>query len=425
MEDGTKKELEKIEEPKAPILDRNFVMTQLGVIVLIIIAVVAIIAGIAMGYSWRRYTGRTYAGEVYMLLTGGTAMLVGVYFYKRGMKEKHEAYRQYERQVADYKISMEKYEAYNIYRFCVNKNINIQDDKALAIVSNNFTISKEKIVKSYYKGKEYAEELNYKKNVDRITAEKQKEKEEYDAIYQNTKIVGKDKYLKRKYKELEDNIKMVNTCDSGINRCGQLTQTKAKTSDWAILGGMANGIAGPAAGLATAYDIQKKNEEAKRNAEEIRSQAFDNQVFLREQKFNYEHKVYVLKNYIEEVNNRLYDESDPKEKMGLIHAMVQNYKILDTKNMRICLKFDCEKEIHILNSEALIDGSIQINILKNREIVGTTYYCAPGFDKDVVARTVTGFGAVAESETIALGSFEEGIGYEFEIKPYKLWCIER
>ena len=128
---------------------------------------------------------------------------------------------------------------------------------------------------------------------------------------------------------------------------------------------------------------------------------------------------------IEEVNNRLYDESDPEEKMKLIHAMVQNYKILDTKSMRICLKFDCEKEIHILNSEALIDGSIQINILKNREIVGTTYYCAPGFDKNAVARTVTGFGAVSESETIALGSFEEGIDYEFEIKPYKLWCIER
>lgn len=420
MQDETKKELEKIEEPKAPVLDSNFIMIQLGAMFLIGIAVGVIIAGIAIGYSWG-----TSVGEVFMLLDGGVMMLLGVRFYKRGLKEKHEAYRQHERQVADYKISMEKYEAYNIYRYCVNKNIDIQDEKAIAIVSNNFSVPGEEIIKSYNKGREYAEELNYKKNVDRITAEKQKEKEEYDAIYQNTKIVGKDKYLKRKYKELEDNIKMVNTCDSGINRCGQLTQTKAKTSDWAILGGMANGIAGPAAGLATAYDIQKKNEEAKRNAEEIRSQAFDNQVFLREQKFNYEHKVYVLKNYIEEVNNRLYDESDPEEKMKLIHAMVQNYKILDTKNMRICLKFDCEKEIHILNSEALIDGSIQINILKNREIVGTTYYCAPGFDKNAVARTVTGFGAVSESETIALGSFEEGIDYEFEIKPYKLWCIER
>lgn len=420
MQDETKKELEKIEEPKAPVLDSNFIMIQLGAMFLIGIAVGVIIAGIAIRYSWG-----TSVGEVFMLLDGGVMMLLGVRFYKRGLKEKHEAYRQHERQVADYKISMEKYEAYNIYRYCVNKNIDIQDEKAIAIVSNNFSVPGEEIIKSYNKGREYAEELNYKKNVDRITAEKQKEKEEYDAIYQNTKIVGKDKYLKRKYKELEDNIKMVNTCDSGINRCGQLTQTKAKTSDWAILGGMANGIAGPAAGLATAYDIQKKNEEAKRNAEEIRSQAFDNQVFLREQKFIYEHKVYVLKNYIEEVNNRLYDESDPEEKMKLIHAMVQNYKILDTKSMRICLKFDCEKEIHILNSEALIDGSIQINILKNREIVGTTYYCAPGFDKNAVARTVTGFGAVSESETIALGSFEEGIDYEFEIKPYKLWCIER
>lgn len=355
--------------------------------------------------------------------------ILGVIFTWWGTIKIKEVNKQYEKQVDQYRIELEKYNddilAYNIYIFCINKNINIQDEKAIAIVSNNFSVPREEIVKVYNTGKKYAEELNYKKYVDRITAEKQKEKEEYDAIYQNTKIVGKDKYLKRKYKELEDNIKMVNTCDSGINRCGQLTQTKAKTSDWAILGGMANGIAGPAAGLATAYDIQKKNEEAKRSAEEIRSQAFDNQVFLREQKFNYEHKVYVLKNYIEEVNNRLYDESDPKEKIGLIHAMVQNYKILDTKNMRICLKFDCEKEIHILNSEALIDGSIQINILKNREIVGTTYYCAPGFDKDAVARTVTGFGAVLESETIALGSFEEGIDYEFEIKPYKLWCIER
>lgn len=420
MEDETKKELEKIDEPKAPVLDSNFIMTQLGAIFLISIAVGVIIAGIAIRYSWG-----TSVGVVFMLLDGGVMMLLGVHFYKRGVKEKHEAYRQHERQVADYKISIEKYKAYNIYRFCTDKNIDIQDEKAIVIVSNNFSVPREEIVKSYNEGREYAEELNYKKNVDRITAEKQKEKKEYDAIYQNTKIVGKDKYLAKKYKELEQNIKMADICGQGKDRSVQLSQTRAKTSDWAILGGMANGIAGPAAGLATACNVQQKNAAAEREAEAIRNQAFDNIGYLWQQQSQFEYSAHRLQEYIEEVKNKLYDESDPEEKMGLIHAMVQNYKILDTKNMRISLKFDCEKEIHILNSEALIDGSIQINILKNREIVGTTYYCAPGFDEDAVARTVTGFGAVSESETIALGSFEKGIGYEFEIKPYKLWCIER
>lgn len=102
MQDETKKELEKIEEPKAPVLDSNFIMIQLGAMFLIGIAVGVIIAGIAIGYSWG-----TSVGEVFMLLDGGVMMLLGVRFYKRGLKEKHEAYRQHERQVADYKISME------------------------------------------------------------------------------------------------------------------------------------------------------------------------------------------------------------------------------------------------------------------------------------------------------------------------------
>ena len=51
MQDETKKELEKIEEPKAPVLDSNFIMIQLGAMFLIGIAVGVIIAGIAIGYS--------------------------------------------------------------------------------------------------------------------------------------------------------------------------------------------------------------------------------------------------------------------------------------------------------------------------------------------------------------------------------------
>lgn len=419
MKDGTKKELEKIEEPQEPILVMDHFLFKFGSF-FVIVGLALVVAGIGLGNECR-----SRLLVIIGIISGGFNMIVGCFVIKMGMEEKQEKHKQYGEQLLEHKIAMEKYNAYNLYRYCVNKNIDIQDEKAIAIVSNNFSVPREEIIKVFNKGKKYAEELNYKKNVDRITSEKQKEKEEYDAIYENTKVVGKDKYLAKKYKELEQNLKMADVCGQGKDRCVQLSQTRAKTSDWAILGGMANGIAGPAAGLATAYNVQQKNAEAEREAEAIRNQAFDNIGYLWQQQSQFEYSAHRLQEYIEEVNNRLYDESDPEEKMKLIHAMVQNYKILDTKNMRICLKFDCEKEIHILNSEALIDGSIQINILKNREIVGTTYYCAPGFDKNAVARTVTGFGAVSESETIALGSFEEGIDYEFEIKPYKLWCIER
>ena len=52
--------------------------------------------------------------------------------------------------------------------------------------------------------------------------------------------------------------------------------TQADTTDWAIAGGIAEGIAGPAAGIAVALDTQRQNEEAELRAAQARQDAWDN-----------------------------------------------------------------------------------------------------------------------------------------------------
>lgn len=89
--------------------------------------------------------------------------------------------------------------------------------------------------------------------------------------------VGKDKYLQVAdeliSKADEHAAELEALASRYCNDAYGLGAGTAKQSSWAIHGGLADAIAGPAAGVAVALDVQRQNAEAEREAEEYREEA--------------------------------------------------------------------------------------------------------------------------------------------------------
>ena len=115
MEDGTKKELEKIEEPQEPILVMDHFLFKFGSF-FVIVGLALVVAGIGLGNECR-----SRLLVIIGIISDGFNMIVGCFVIKMGMEEKQEKHKQYGEQLLEHKIAMEKYNAYNLYRYCVNK----------------------------------------------------------------------------------------------------------------------------------------------------------------------------------------------------------------------------------------------------------------------------------------------------------------
>lgn len=81
--------------------------------------------------------------------------------------------------------------------------------------------------------------------------------------------VGMEKYRRMTDIEISNFSVAINSMET-IGSLIQNSVYQEKERDWAVLGGMANGIAGPAAGIVTATNVIQKNQKIKeRNAEQI------------------------------------------------------------------------------------------------------------------------------------------------------------
>lgn len=93
------------------------------------------------------------------------------------------------------------------------------------------------------------------------------EKAQLELARDLTKLHGSDKrrsMLHHSIEKLEEEIRIKKEGQEAIRQVGFLMSNSAaqqKKSDWAILGGIAEGIAGPAAGIAVAMDTMQKNAE--------------------------------------------------------------------------------------------------------------------------------------------------------------------
>ena len=423
------KELKVMDEPKKP---EKPVSEGDSIIARTIFGIAFLIVGSIMFLKFL-IRGRGYMATLFMALACmGYVLLDGNADVRKKNNEYRIKCRQYDMDLEKYNEQMKEYEqnkkdvrAYNFYAMCVNKGVDSDDQKGINLLAyNNGIRDYQQALELYKQGKEYARQYIEKENAEKKVKAYDNEKKKYNEIVAETRIYGKEKYIGALRKKLEATENLANLYFQATNLNISRSTQKAQTSDWALLGGLANGIAGSAAGMATAMDVQRKNAEAEAKAAVARQAASNDAAYFNQAAYNTNVEAAGYRVKIEEINKKIIDFSDEEEKLKMMDIEISEWKVLDlTHNMKIVLSIKCDKKVDLLNTKGVLDGSVKILIKKDGKIISDTYYSAPGFNETNMSKV--GFGSITTGETLAIGPFEDNGNYEFEIKPHKLWCIER
>ncbi len=352
--------------------------------------------------------------------------------------------------VSDLKFEQEQKEKKNkeeledaFYQKCLSRgieNLDKFDKKSFMIIGKNFGYLEysqmEEAFNSAKKRKEQHEAVEKE-----MEAEKQKKIFEANKNFQiehyfykekeKTKITGKEKYVTKLLSEIKKLEKEL--CEVS-NRKIVSPYLSYHESDWSIVGGIASGIAGPIAGAAAAIETQAQNAKHRQEVDNfnmllaaagITKESMERSKY--EQIRKLEEEITKKAEALEKIKNALIDNEDQLGILKKIH--IKHTQKLNEFNL-----FEFEIEVldvdnaEILGEEAVIDGSVRIDIKNSKkQLVGCAYYNAEGFDETDLSKV----GFKKDSKRTVYGvpnencDFHSSEEYTFELLPNCLWMIEK
>ncbi|MBQ7948841.1 MAG: hypothetical protein IJ284_03670 [Clostridia bacterium] len=297
-------------------------------------------------------------------------------FYNKEIdKAKKEAEKERKAREVDIK-------AIEFYNACEKRAKELKVDvlEVIPMLGKNFNKNTvEQANKFYEKGK--AENIKKKEIIrkDAIAKEKQREKEEYNKVYSQSLVCGREKYLVE-IKKAKQSLEWMEKASKSMMKIGEFNQSyQATNQGWGLTSGAMSALFGVGAGVATAATIQAKNlvskareREAKATGERMQSDAIGiisvANCGLKE-----------VNGYIQYFDSVLIDESNIEEKFEKI--IIKDVKILPTKGEQLLVKasIGLKEEVTLLNQPAILDGVLTFTIYHNDEKIAESLYVADGY----------------------------------------------
>ena len=316
------------------------------------------------------------------------------------------------------------------YRECVREGIRDlrrpADKARLELYAKNHGIqgSTEDLMAAFEKGKEEAaksdraaKEAAHKERIQQLREE---EKQISNANRAFANCFGQDKPIKM--------------CEAEIARCDQRLQElenaynsvisgasafMQKKGDWAIAGGIANGLAGPAAGVATAIDVMQKNAEIDKNNQAVTNLSFGMQSQIVSQQIAVKEEKARWLSRLEKAKTRLVQELPQDQLMSLLSCRVTEKKISETGAIRLKVSVEQTKPLRIYEDvKAVVDGSIQVLVYDGKE---KNRNCAKGMICLPLEGCVPFTQEVICKGDASVSSIDK---CKFDFKANKLWGVE-
>lgn len=192
-----------------------------------------------------------------------------------------------------------------------------------------------------------------------------------------------------------------------------------KETDWATHGGIASGIAGPAAGFAVASDIQRKNAQIREQNAALSQLAARAAV---EASRGTDSLAYEASKKADEwearaaaAENKLVENLPEHQLLELLSckATAHNSK---TGAITVDIRIAATKDLKIYETvSAVVDGCLMARILDESGIVGTAYMTLP-WNGSEVNTTLKG---------ICRTPVRKAKTYTVKVEPYRLWAMEK
>lgn len=196
-----------------------------------------------------------------------------------------------------------------------------------------------------------------------------------------------------------------------------------RDTDWAIHGGIANGLAGPGAGAATAMNIQRQNAENRARADAInsayvsslvRSGVLDKASNAEKQ---YKSEAKKLLALIQDAETALVAEDSPDVCFNRLRFDEATVTVSKTGTCNVMTNAYLKNDFTIFNNiKATVDGTILAEICDGGNVIGCAKLVLPvwGTRKD----------AIAYLEGMALFCGQPNKKYTVRLKAGNLWAME-
>lgn len=307
-------------------------------------------------------------------------------------------------------------------------------------IDDLFEIAKKNTFEERNRIKREGEERIRLVQIDKANKEDPKD---YDLLSKYSDLYGNDKpivMLNDQYAVTIGNLDskifsymvMIGSADAFSRNAHQYKQyLHEKEYDWAVAGGIAQGIAGPAAGLANALDAQQKNVAVHQKNAGIDAvidklavkgliQSYDWSVELSKVKSQKQELENELQNKTEKLKYKVVGEENDSEAFSNIQIISVDYTISPIGSVRIFAKVYQKTPCYIYgNKAAYVDGTLAAKVFQNGVLIGVADLVLPfeGLKNNDAKNPLT-------LEGICLYNADPKESCTIEIIPKNLWKIE-
>lgn len=379
-----------------------------------------------------------FENTLYMLVLGLSSFIIGCVFIRQ-LKKLDEEYYAFLREVEQLRAKEAKEEAYRkehadelFYKECAKNGIltiNAADTARMKIIAKQMGIvcADDELQKKYLKGKANVEEE------ERIAAEKER-KARIPVLRKEEQVVEREgkKYINlvgsnKRVKMLLDIADHYRAMVAQYEREGESVKkgTAAlyslcadKETNWAVHGGVASAIAGGAAGVAVAADIQRKNAEVRASNAELRQsigQVYAEQtVNIWEQKSRAKNSMKHYEAEAEKAKLKLVESLPQDDLLKLLSPVIEKTTTSETGTITFTVSINQASLTIYETVKAVVDGSFKVKIMDGGRLAGEAYFTLP-YNGSERSKKLT---------SVCASLPEEEKQYTYEFAPHNLFAIE-
>lgn len=247
-----------------------------------------------------------------------------------------------------------------------------------------------------------------------LAEEKKKEESLHARLAQFASCTGKEKRIAMLQAEYLENTQKADYYSKMATAGASLGQQKE--IDWATRGGIASGLAGGAAGVATALDAQAKNEQIR--AQNAAMSKLTGPAVMKMMTTAGTYRSAAKKNLedIEAAKTKVVSKTNKETVLKNLNITDPDIQVSDTGAITIVVAVSQKEPVKILGTApGVIDGVVAAEIYAGKELVGTA---------DIVLPT-WGVGKYStHAEGICLTGGKKNTNYRLVYKARSLWEIE-
>ncbi len=311
----------------------------------------------------------------------------------------------------------------DFYLECVKNGIEELDTPAkiqkAELIAKRVFIKKQRDIKELFElSKElYLEKMESEKRDQRDDAIAElvnAENEQFEKLTKYASFEGREKRVAILSDELRAAVAVLKELE-GLEK-SIMRGSQKKEINSSVMGGIADGLAGPGAGVAAYIDAERKNEQIRAENKVNREMAHQATSILRGDAKQALARVSVLRNAVGNAQLKLLADT-PKEKVfAKLHISTESITISETGAFTVKATVNGVKDLTILGDvPAVIDGTLSADLYQQDQLVGTALLVLPTY----------GIGNTATVEGICLTGAKKDVPYRVEYRPHLLWEMEK